>query len=222
MGYFLLFEGMLDSVISARDKYLKKTNNEGDISGSNQFSPASLIMPNRCTMHLVGVCDEERYAETAEYFSNVYGFKMSCLRTPMITEASVEVIPESKVVTTDAIIHELNIATCELKDTEFTKNFSFVAKADCSMTAIAGYFDCFFEAPPHVAPDWQSVKFTTGPFGPPTHWKQTVFYLENKISIQCEQKICGSIKVIRPTKDARALKVKLTLNGRQPQTFVVE
>ena len=171
-------------------------------------------------MHLVGVCDEERYAETAEYFGNVYGFKMSCLRKPMITEASVEVIPESKVVTTDAIIHELNIATCELKDTEFTKNFSFVAKADCSMTAIAGYFDCFFEAPD--VPGWQTVNFTTGPLGPPTHWKQTVFYLDEKIPIQCEQKICGSVKVIRPTKDVRALKVKLTLNGRQTQTFAVE
>ena len=218
MGYFLLFEGMLDSVISARDKHLKRKNinRDGDITSCSN----SLIMPNRCTMHLVGVCDEERYTDTADYFGNVYGFKMSCLRKPMITEASVEVIPESKVVTTDAIIHELDIATCELKDTEFIKNFSFVAKTDCNLTAIGGYFDCFFEAP-HI-PEWQSVSFTTGPFGSPTHWKQTVFYLDEKLPIQCEQKICGNIKVTRPTKDVRALKVKLTLNGRRPQTFIVE
>ena len=213
MGYFLLFEGMLDSVMSARERYLKQID---DTKSSSGF----LIMPNRCTMHLVGVCDEERYTSTAGYFSDVYGFKMSCLRKPMITEASIEVIPQSKVVTTDAMIHELDIATCELKDTEFNKKFSFVAKADCNLTALGGYFDCFFEAP-NIA-DWHNVSFTTGPFGQATHWKQTLFYLEEKLPIQCDQKICGTIKVTRPTKDVRALKVKITINGRRPQTFIVE
>ena len=62
MGYFLLFEGMLDSVMKARDTYLT--------------SKKALILPNRCTMHLVGVCDEERYSQTAGYFKDVYGCKM--------------------------------------------------------------------------------------------------------------------------------------------------
>lgn len=42
MGYFLLFEGMLDSFIYARDKYLK---------------PDGLILPNRCNISLVGCSD---------------------------------------------------------------------------------------------------------------------------------------------------------------------
>merc|ERR1712227_384452 len=133
---------------------------------------------------------------------------MSCLKKPMITEASIEVIPESKVATTDAVIHEL--------DTKF----SFAAKSDCNLTAIGGYFDCFFEAP-HI-PEWQNVSFTTGPFGPATHWKQTLFYLDEKLPIQCDQKICGHIKVTRPSKDVRSLKVTITLNGRRPQKFTVE
>ena len=55
-----------------------------------------------------------------------------------------------------------------------------------------------------------------------THWKQTLFYLEDKLPIQCDQKICGNIKVTRPSKDIRALKVTITLNGRRPQKFTVE
>lgn len=43
MGYFLLFEGMLDSVLYARDKHLAE---------------GGLLLPNRCTMHLVGMEDE--------------------------------------------------------------------------------------------------------------------------------------------------------------------
>lgn len=42
MGYFLLFEGMLDSFIYARDNHLK-------IGGT--------ILPNRCDLSLVGCSD---------------------------------------------------------------------------------------------------------------------------------------------------------------------
>ena len=42
MGYFLLFEGMLDSVIYAR---------------KNHLAPGGILLPNRCTMYLVGADD---------------------------------------------------------------------------------------------------------------------------------------------------------------------
>ena len=42
MGYFLLFEGMLDSVLYARDHHL---------------APGGMLLPNRCTMFLVGLED---------------------------------------------------------------------------------------------------------------------------------------------------------------------
>lgn len=53
MGYFLLFEGMLDSVIHARDKYLK---------------PGGLLLPNRCTINLVGYADEARHTEYIDFW----------------------------------------------------------------------------------------------------------------------------------------------------------
>lgn len=42
MGYFLLFEGMLDSFIYARDNHLKE---------------GGLLLPNRCNISIVGCCD---------------------------------------------------------------------------------------------------------------------------------------------------------------------
>jgi protein arginine N-methyltransferase 3 len=42
MGYFLLFEGMLDTIIYARDHYL---------------APGGTILPNRCTLSIVGSGD---------------------------------------------------------------------------------------------------------------------------------------------------------------------
>lgn len=43
MGYFLLFEGMLDSFIYARDNHLKEGGH---------------LLPNRCNINLVGVSDK--------------------------------------------------------------------------------------------------------------------------------------------------------------------
>lgn len=42
MGYFLLFEGMLDSVIHARNKYL---------------APDGLMLPNSCTISMMAIGD---------------------------------------------------------------------------------------------------------------------------------------------------------------------
>ena len=42
MGYFLLFEGMLDSVLYARDKFLK---------------PDGYMFPDRCTISILAVSD---------------------------------------------------------------------------------------------------------------------------------------------------------------------
>ncbi len=43
-----------------------------------------LIMPNRFTMHLVGVADVKRYGESVEFWKNVYGYKMSCMKKVII------------------------------------------------------------------------------------------------------------------------------------------
>jgi protein arginine N-methyltransferase 1 len=44
MGYMLLFESMLDTVILARDKYL---------------APGGHLFPDKCTVYLAGIEDAE-------------------------------------------------------------------------------------------------------------------------------------------------------------------
>ena len=52
-------------------------------------------------MHLVAVSDEKKYAETVDFWNDVYGFKMSCMKRPSIMEASVEVFLLSSLNNTD-------------------------------------------------------------------------------------------------------------------------
>jgi len=200
MGYFLLFEGMLDSVLAARDKYL---------------APGGTILPNRCTIHLCAVSDPERYNSLVGFWSDVYGYKMSCMRSPILGEASVEVVGSQFVASSSPKVLDLDINTCSVADTEFTSSFTLEISRDCELTGILGYFDTFFDLP--TSP----VMFSTGPDSTPTHWKQTVFYLPEKISVVEGQELSGRIVCKRMKTDARALKVSLTL-GDQTYRYTVD
>ncbi|XP_050297614.1 protein arginine N-methyltransferase 1 [Anthonomus grandis grandis] len=190
MGYFLLFEGMLDSVIYARDKYL----NEG-----------GLLLPNRCTISLVGVCDEDRYKNLIDFWDNVYGFSMKCMKPEILLEANVETVPNDKLITDSVVVSEIDIMTCTTNACNFKKDFTFTARKEGKLTAIAGYFDTFFDLT-------QKVEFSTGPQVDRTHWQQTVFYLGKTVELQEGQTLNCSISCSRLKKNARGLSVTLTVD----------
>ena len=77
MGYFLLFESMLDSVFFARDKWLV---------------PGGVVLPDKCKMLLTALIDPERTASRVDYWNDVYGFKMDSLREHLYPEPDVTVI----------------------------------------------------------------------------------------------------------------------------------
>ncbi len=62
MGYFLLYESMLDTVLYCRDKWLK---------------PGGLILPDKATMYVCGIEDGAYREEKISYWDNVYGFDFS-------------------------------------------------------------------------------------------------------------------------------------------------
>lgn len=65
MGYFLLYESMLDSVLYARDKWLV----EGGI-----------MLPNKARMYVAILDDEAYYKKKLNYWNNVYGISMKCMK----------------------------------------------------------------------------------------------------------------------------------------------
>ena len=65
MGYFLLYESMLDTVLFARDKWLVKDG---------------IMMPDKCKLYVAGIEDAEYKEEKINFWDNVYGFDMSCIK----------------------------------------------------------------------------------------------------------------------------------------------
>ncbi|XP_050271048.1 probable protein arginine N-methyltransferase 6 isoform X2 [Quercus robur] len=64
MGYMLLYESMLGSVITARDRWLK---------------PGGLILPSNATLYMAPVTHSDRYSESIDFWRNVYGIDMSAM-----------------------------------------------------------------------------------------------------------------------------------------------
>lgn len=193
MGYFLLYEGMLDSVIYARDKYLK---------------PDGLVLPNRCTISLVGLCDEERHNEHVRFWNDVYGFDMSTMQSDALKEASVEICPSDTVCTHPVVMSELDIKTVGYDYINFVYDFELEVTRSGKLTAFAGYFDTFFDLP-------NAVHFSTGPQATSTHWKQVVFYIKDAVCVTEGDKVRGQFQCKRGSGDARAIRIKITVFGQE-------
>ncbi|CAH1799963.1 unnamed protein product [Owenia fusiformis] len=194
MGYFLLFESMLDTVLYARDRWLH---------------PGGIICPSHCSLNLLGVSDPDLYQRNIGYWSDVYGFKMSCLRGDILQEAVEIIVRSDKIATQPCTIKEIDIHTCSTKELDFVSPIKLTALTDTTIYSIAGYFDITFAAQqPH-----SKVEFSTSPKSTPTHWKQTVFHLHTPVTLAKGESLEGKIVCKKNPKDPRSLVIKLTYGG---------
>ncbi|XP_011865851.1 PREDICTED: protein arginine N-methyltransferase 1 [Vollenhovia emeryi] len=198
MGYFLLFEGMLDTVIYARDHYL---------------TPDGVILPNRCTINIVGSGDTKRYIELVDYWSNVYGFKMRCMKAEVLHEPSIEICNVDDLITSTAEIQAFDLYKVTTDCISFSSPFTLNVKKTGSLTAIIGYFDIFFDLE-------NPVHFSTGPSSLPTHWKQTAFFLKEPISIT-EGEVMNGTLVCQRHRNNRGLRVDIHIKNFS-QTYFLE
>ncbi|XP_010903482.2 protein arginine N-methyltransferase 3 [Esox lucius] len=201
MGYFLLFESMLDSVLYARDLYLAE-------GGS--------VYPDRCTISLIAVGDTEKHQSRIAFWDNVYGFKMECMKKAVVPEAVVEVLKRETLISEPAVIQAIDCNAVSLSELEFASDFCLKITDSTDCTAIAGYFDIFFDRDCS-----NKVMFSTGAHVDQTHWKQTVFLLERPIPVQAGEELQGRITVRKNRKDPRSLFITFDLQDKK-QTYTLQ
>ncbi|XP_073942199.1 protein arginine N-methyltransferase 3-like [Choristoneura fumiferana] len=192
MGYFLLFEGMLDSVIYARDNCLK---------------PGGLLLPNRCNISLVANGDVDTHKKLIEFWSDVYGYKMNCMKSEVVREASIDIVGSNHTISEPYIVKEIDINTCGTDVMDFESSFKLPVTRDGMLTSLVGYFDTFFDLP-------NKVSFSTGPHATSTHWKQTVFHFRDCKEVKQGDIIEGTIICNRQKADVRALSVQIHIFGK--------
>uniref|UniRef100_A0A672Y7Z9 Protein arginine N-methyltransferase 3 n=2 Tax=Sphaeramia orbicularis TaxID=375764 RepID=A0A672Y7Z9_9TELE len=201
MGYFLLFESMLDSVLYARDLYL---------------ADGGSVYPDLCNISLAAAGDMQRHQERIAFWDNVYGFNMACMKKAVVPEAVVEVVKAETLISEPTVIQTIDCNRVCLSELEFVSDFCLKIKDTTDCTAIVGYFDIFFDKG-----CGNKVMFSTGPQVMKTHWKQTVFLLEKPLSVQAGEELQGKITVRKNKKDPRSLLVTFDLRDRK-QTYSLQ
>uniref|UniRef100_A0AAY4BHW7 type I protein arginine methyltransferase n=1 Tax=Denticeps clupeoides TaxID=299321 RepID=A0AAY4BHW7_9TELE len=186
MGYFLLFESMLDSVIYSRDMYLAE-------GGS--------VYPDRCNISLAAVGDAQKHQDRIAFWDDVYGFKMTCMKKAVVPEAVVEVLKPETLISEPSVIQTIDCNTARLSDLEFTADFSLKITQSTQCTVSWDFII--------------TVVFSTGPRCTKTHWKQTVFLLEEPVAVQSGQDLPGRVTVRKNRKDPRSLLVTFDLAERK-------
>lgn len=200
MGYFLLFERMLESILIARDRFLKKDG---------------LLLPSSCSLWLAGCSDSVAYNERTN--SLFMGYKMEPLRRARFSEPAIEIVAADKIVTKPVAVHRIALSDQENLNSanccSFCSDFSCEVVKDCELTSICGWFDCSFEP--------ISEKLSTSPYSIPTHWAQTNFYFKQPLKVEAGSALVGKIRVA--PKDSRGLQITIELPSfNQTMTYALQ
>ncbi|XP_065835041.1 protein arginine N-methyltransferase 6-like [Oscarella lobularis] len=198
MGYFLLYEGMWRSVLWARDHWLK---------------PGGLMLPSSAEIFLAPISDPDYWLEKVDFWLGVkkeYGVDMSALSL----SAWKSVCSNVRVVTVDAVqllarehkVVEFNMADARVSDLEHVKSrFDFSCMGSGTLHGFAAWFKTDFEGS-------DGIVLSTSPWDEPTHWQQSVMYIEVPQKVEQDTKIKGSLEIRTNSENSRFLDIVLSFS----------
>ena len=190
MGYFLFYESMLDTVIYARDKWLV---------------PGGLILPDRGTLSLAAIEDAEYKHGKIDFWEDVYGFNMKCIRELALTEPLVDIVDEKQICSNEVAIFNLDINGVKKEDVNFKKPFKLTFERKEFVHALVASFDITFT----FRGEGRDVYFSTSPRHKSTHWKQTVFYFDKVLDVMPGDELTGWISCKPSESNPRDLDIDL-------------
>ncbi|KAK6587833.1 arginine N-methyltransferase [Cryptosporidium xiaoi] len=211
MGYCLLYESMLYTILDARDKYLKKSNN-GEYIG--HIFPSSVGLQ----MSLADYSDQIESQINPWLNEKLYGLDLSEIspKVQSILETPyVEIVPLERLRTNDVFdlqnIPIIDISRQELMN--LRQPFTINIPENRFYTSIVVSFKAIFNDKDNMS---SKVVLETSPFKKPTHWKQTILHL-NSPSDNCIIKAIGTltgfISIAPKTENSRHISILLELNN---------
>lgn len=172
MGFYLLHESMLDSVIRARDKHLQEDG---------------VMFPSHASLYAAPVQLDSYMEDMVGFWTRVYGFDM----TPMAQKAvenklsggqpEVVSVSANDMLAEPAVVTEFDLRWVQLDETRAVRDKKFVSLTRAGkFHGLALWFDAVFR--PHfyeeeLVDSFKPVTLSTSPRCPPTHWKQTVIVI---------------------------------------------
>ena len=173
MGYALLYESMLPSVLFARDRHL---------------AAGGAMLPSSCTM-LVSASSHDKLA----FWDDVYGFDYAHLADVDRKEASVELVPPETLLSAPAPFRVVDTTSAADAELDFTAPFELAATAEGTLRCFVVHFDTAFAPAGGVA-----TSFTTAASATPTYTgSETALYLKRPLALRPGDAITGTVGCVR-------------------------
>jgi len=198
MGTLLIFEAMIESVLWARDRYLK---------------PGGFMFPATAQIFFCPVTAQKVRADNFDFWDNAQGFDM----TPLREEAERllcakpkhdHVIAPGELLAAPFTFVDWDMSTLRPEDfEELVRDVDFEITQDGDMAGFAFWFDVDFKAGDPV----KRVVLSTGPDAPVTHWKQGLLMFKETIALSRGDRLVGSIAVRRNKIWRRHYNITVTL-----------
>lgn len=192
MGYFLLYESMLDTVLFARDKWLKEDG---------------YMLPDTATITIAAIEDIDYKSSKFDFWKDVYGIDMSIFRPTCIAEPLIDVCPKERINSDSCRIFDIDLYKVKKEELDFSSKYKIRFNRDNDyFSGLVAWFETGFTK--------LNKKFSlnTSPFLKSTHWQQTVFYTKNDIPVRSGDEVEGSIAVRKSETNFRQLDVKISFN----------
>ncbi|KAG8436591.1 hypothetical protein GDO86_007630 [Hymenochirus boettgeri] len=195
MGYSLMYESMLASVIHARDKWLK---------------PGGLILPSSADMFIAPI-HHPSVESRVNFWSSVkdlYGVDMACVQTfarscIMSNEMDVNLVSPEDVLSFPVKFTSIDLNSCTQEEVRHLHgSFQFTCFGSSLMHGFAVWFSVTF-------PGEKNVILDTSPYAEETHWKQTLLYLDDEVQVEQDTVISGDISLSPSDINPRHLHVLL-------------
>ena len=129
MGYFLLYESMLNTVLYCRDKWL---------------APDGILMPDRATIYIAGIEDESYKKKKVGFWDDVYGVSMKPIQLWSLLEPLVDSVDREQLNTNACAVVDLDLKTMKPEEVEFANQWSLEVRRKDKIHALVAWFDVFF------------------------------------------------------------------------------
>ena len=122
MGYALLYEAMLPSVLTARDKYL---------------SPSGTLAPSHTTIRLAPMNDQELINDTIDFWNDVYGFDMRIMSERGYDNALVRNVEKEKLIGESVEVERFDLNRMSVGECDFRKPFCVILQNEVYVKKVA-------------------------------------------------------------------------------------
>lgn len=134
------------------------------------------------------------------------------MRPHALREPLVDIVNEEKIISSQSPIFEINLQTVTVEQLTFTSSFRMLISKKDTLNGLVSWFEVGF------CHSHKPLILNTSPRLKKTHWKQTIFYLDEGIPVEAGQILSGSFSVRPNQQNNRELDIKVSYNldGNQP------